>query len=83
MNQPDAKNVQRSIRVPRKLDAKVLKAFRGSPSMKVKDVYILALTYATRDVELTLEEEEQVVADIRAARAAIQAGKKKQKGAGK
>ena len=55
-NQPDAKNVQRALRVQRELDAKVLKRFRADESMTVKDAYILALQFATRKVELTADE---------------------------
>ena len=55
-NQPNAKNVQRALRVQRELDAKVLKRFRADETMTVKDAYILALQFATRKVELTAEE---------------------------
>lgn len=55
-NQPKAENVQRALRVQRELDAKVLKRFRADESMTVKDAYIFALMYATRNVELTADE---------------------------
>lgn len=66
-NQPDINNVQRGLRVQRELDAKVLKQFRFE-NMTVKDAYILALTYATRKVELTEEDHEKIAAEKRAAK---------------
>lgn len=66
-NRPSPENVQRSIRVDRELDAKVLKRFRVAEDMTVKDTYILALQFATRKVELTPEEYERIAADKRAA----------------
>jgi len=68
-NQPKAENVQRSLRVRRELDAKVLKRFRVDEEMSVKDTYILALQYATRKVELTAEEYRKIADDTEQARA--------------
>ena len=70
-NQPDIKNVQRGLRVERELDAKVLKKFRLDESMTVKDAYILALQFATKDIELTAEDNEKIAADKRAAKNAV------------
>lgn len=64
-NQPDINNIQRSIRVPRDLDAKIKKRFRIDESMTVKDAYILALQFATRNVELSPEDYEQIAQDKR------------------
>jgi len=66
-NRPSPENVQRAIRVERTLDAKVLKRFKLDDDMTVKDAYILALQFATRNVELTPEEHERIAADKRAA----------------
>ena len=68
-NQPDAKNVQRAIRVQRELDAKVLKRFRADEDMPVKDAYILALQFATRKVELTAEEYRKIADETEKAKA--------------
>ena len=67
-NQPDINNVQRGQRIDRELDAKVLKKFRLDPKMTVKDAYILALAFATSDVELTPEELEKIAEEKRAAK---------------
>ena len=67
-NMPDTKNIQRSIRVQRVLDAKILKRFRVDADMAVKDAYILALQYATRKVELTAEEHRKIAQEIDAAK---------------
>jgi len=67
-NQPKPDNVQRSLRVQRELDAKVLKKFRADDSMTVKDAYILALMYATRKVKLTAEEYRKIADDTQAAK---------------
>ena len=67
-NQPDVNNVQRSIRVPRDLDAKILKRFRVDEDMAVKDAYILALQYATRNVELSAEDYRRIADDTERAR---------------
>ena len=67
-NQPKAENVQRALRVHRELDAKVLKRFRADESMTVKDAYIFALMFATRNVELTAEEYRKIAADTEAAK---------------
>ena len=67
-NMPDTKNIQRSIRVQRVLDAKILKKFRVDADMAVKDAYILALQYATRKVELTAEEHRKIAQEIDAAK---------------
>jgi len=75
MNQPDIRNVQRSIRTSRKLDAKVIKGYRTNPKMTIKDAYILALTYATKDIELDIEDEERILADMKRAKAKIRKGK--------
>jgi hypothetical protein len=69
-NSPDIANVQRSIRVERELDTKVLKCFRVDETMTVKDACILALQFATRKVELTAEDHEQIAAAKRAAKLA-------------
>lgn len=66
-NQPKISNVQRGLRVDRELDAKVLKKFRTDDDMTIKDAYIVALIYATRNVELTPEDLEKIAADKRAA----------------
>ncbi len=65
-NQPDIKKVQRAIRVPRELDAKVTKRFRME-QMSVKDAYILALTFATKDVTLTRADYKRIQDEIRKA----------------
>lgn len=67
-NQPDIDNVQRSVRVQRTLDKKVLKQFRTDPSMTVKDAYILALMFATRKTELTADEYRQIADEKEQAR---------------
>lgn len=67
-NQPKAENVQRALRVQRELDAKVLKRFRADESMTVKDAYIFALMYATRNVELTADEYRKIAEDTEAAK---------------
>lgn len=67
-NQPDVNNVQRSIRVPRDLDAKILKRFRVDEDMAVKDAYILALQYATRNVELSAEDYRRIADETEKAR---------------
>lgn len=67
-NRPSPENVQRSIRIDRELDAKVLKRFKIDDDMTVKDAYILALQFATRKVELDPEDLEKIAADKRAAR---------------
>ena len=67
-NQPKPDNVQRSLRVQRELDAKVLKKFRTDDSMTVKDAFILALMYATRNVKLTAEEYRKIADDTQAAK---------------
>lgn len=69
-NQPDVKNVQRGLRVERTLDAKVLKRFYDPETMTLKDAYILALQFATRNVELSPEDHERIAAEIRAAKIA-------------
>ena len=66
-NQPNAKNVQRALRVQRELDAKVLKRFRAEGDT-VKDAYIFALMFATRKVELTAEEYRKIAAEKEKAR---------------
>ena len=68
-NQPNAKNVQRALRVQRELDAKVLKRFRTDESMTIKDAYIFALMFATRKVELTAEEYRKIAEDTEKAKA--------------
>ena len=68
-NQPKAENVQRSLRVQRELDAKVLKRFRADERMSVKDAYILALQFATRKVALTADEYRKIADETEAARA--------------
>ena len=70
-NQPDPKNVQRALRVERELDAKVLKKFRTDDSMSVKDAYIFALMFATKNVELSAEDHERIAQDKRAAAAKL------------
>ena len=80
MNQPDIRNVQRSIRTSRKLDAKVIKGYRTNPKMTIKDAYILALTFATKDIELDIEDEERILADMKRARAALLKSGKGKKG---
>lgn len=75
-NQPDVKNVQRGLRVDRTLDAKVLKRFYEPETMTVKDAYILALQFATRNVELSAEEHEKIAAEIRAAKSVKSTAKK-------
>lgn len=67
-NMPSVKNIQRALRVQRDLDAKVSKRFRQDESMTVKDAYILALQYATRDVQLTPDEYRKIAEDIEKAR---------------
>ena len=67
-NQPKAENVQRALRVQRELDAKILKRFRADETMTVKDAYIFALMFATRNVELTAEEYRKIARDTEAAK---------------
>ena len=67
-NMPSVKNIQRALRVQRDLDAKVSKRFRQDESMTVKDAYILALQYATRDVQLTPDEYRKIAEDIERAK---------------
>lgn len=67
-NMPSVKNIQRALRVQRDLDAKVSKRFRQDESMTVKDAYILALQYATRDVQLTPDGYRKIAEDIEKAR---------------
>ena len=67
-NMPDVKNVQRSLRVQRELDAKVLKRFRTDEKMAVKDAYILALMFATRKVALTADEYRRIADETENAR---------------
>lgn len=67
-NQPKAENVQRALRVQRELDAKVLKRFRADKTMTVKDAYIFALMFATRNVELTAEEYRKIAEETEAAK---------------
>lgn len=66
-NQPNINNVQRSVRVPRELDAKVWKRF-GDEGMTVKDAYLVALEFATMKVTLTAEDHERIASEIRAAK---------------
>ena len=74
-NQPDINNVQRSVRVPRELDAKVQKRFIQD-GMTIKDAYILALEFATLKVELTDEDHEKIAEQKRAAKKAIKEASK-------
>ena len=67
-NQPDVNNIQRALRVQRELDAKVLKKFRTDENMSVKDAYILALQYSTRNVELTPAEYRRIADETEKAR---------------
>ena len=66
-NQPSAKNVQRGLRVQRPLDAKVIKKFRTDENMTIKDAYILALMYATRNIELTSDEYQRIAEETKKA----------------
>jgi predicted nucleic acid-binding protein len=75
-NQPDPKNVQRAMRVERELDAKVLKRFRTDESMSVKDAYIFALMFATKNVVLSAEDHERIAQDKRDAAAKLKGSKK-------
>lgn len=68
-NKPAIKNVQRSVRVDRELDAKILKKFRTGEDMSVKDAYIFALMFAAKGVELTAEDNERIAREKRAAAA--------------
>lgn len=67
-NSPSPTNVQRALRVQRELDAKVTKRFRQDESMTVKDAYVLALQYATRDVQLTAAEYRKIALEVERAR---------------
>lgn len=67
-NMPSVKNIQRALRVQRDLDAKISKRFRQDESMTIKDAYILALQYATRDVQLAPDEYRKIAEDIEKAR---------------
>ena len=82
-DQPSVNNVQRALRCDRELDAKILKRFRATPDMTVKDAYVIALLFATRGVELDDEDYQRIAADKRAAREAIRIGKMKKKGSAK
>ena len=73
-NQPKAENVQRALRVQRELDAKVLKRFRADKTMTVKDAYIFALMFATRNVELTAKEYRKIAEDTEAAKRKVKKG---------
>ena len=66
-NQPSAKNVQRGLRVQRPLDAKVIKKFRTDKKMTIKDAYILALMFATKDTELSSAEYQQIAEETKRA----------------
>lgn len=68
-NQPDVHNVQRAIRVPRELDARVTKRFRMD-GMTIKDSYILALQFATKNVQLDAADHLRIAADIQKAKMA-------------
>lgn len=68
-NRPSINNVQRALRVYRDLDAKVLKQFRTSENMSIKDAYILALMFATKDTVLTAEDHEKIADEKRKAKA--------------
>ena len=74
-NMPNANNVQRALRVRRELDAKVLKRFRADEKMTIKDAYILALIYATRNVELTADEYRKIADETEKEKARIRKGK--------
>ena len=76
-NSPDINNVQRGLRIDRELDAKVLKKFKLDDDMTVKDVYILALQYATKDVELDEEDNKRIAEEKRIARIKFKNGKVK------
>ena len=67
-NQPSIKNVQRGLRVQRPLDKKVERGFRVNPDMTVKDAYILALEYATRNVHLTEKDYKEIAEEMKAAK---------------
>lgn len=73
-NQPKAENVQRALRVQRELDAKVLKRFRDDDKMTVKDAYIFALMFATRNVTLSAEDYRRIANETEAARRKIRKG---------
>jgi len=66
-NQPDVNNVQRAIRVPRELDAKVMKRFHCG-NATVKDSYIIALEFATHGVELEPKDYIRIAKEIKAAK---------------
>lgn len=74
-NSPSIENVQRGLRVQRELDAKVVKGFRLDRKMSIKDSYILALQFATRNITLDAEDNERIAADKR--KAASKKGKNK------
>lgn len=74
-NQPDINKVQRGQRVNRELDAKVLKKFRIDSKMTIKEAYILALTFATRNVNLSPEDHERIAEEKRAAKRLLKAKK--------
>ena len=73
-NQPKAENVQRALRVQRELDAKVLKRFRDDDKMTVKDAYVFALMFATRNVALSAEDYRRIAGETEAARRKIREG---------
>lgn len=66
-NSPSIENIQRGLRVQRELDAKVIKGFRLDSKMSIKDSYILALQFATRNIVLDAEDNEKIAADKRKA----------------
>lgn len=78
-DQPNVNNIQRGLRCNRELDARVLKRFRVAEGMTVKDAYILALQFATRDVELDESDYERIRNDIRAAKLALTTRKAKKR----
>ena len=67
-NQPSVDNIQRGLRIPRPLDAKVVKQFKVHKQMTVKEAYILALEYATKDVALDVEDYERIAKEKKAAK---------------
>lgn len=78
-NQPDPSNILRGIRVPRDLDAKVLKRYRMKGDT-VKDAYIRAVERATHGTVLTAEERRRVDEDTREAARIIREAVERERG---
>ena len=66
-SRPDPRNVMRGLRVPRDLDAKILKKYGRGGGEAVKDAYIRALERAAFGVKLSPADLRRIDADTREA----------------